>query len=647
MPASPSETRPGPASNATASVTLDTRRSARLRSLHPGPLAEDLPLLRSGQVIGRDAGQADLIHAGPNVSRRHAWIGQTGEACWVIRDLASLNGVFVNGQRIEGECRLESGDAIGLGQGQSPDFEFNLTGAPAQRTRTLTGEGPWQIGRNPDSDIALPADLSVSDRHAILHRTEPGLEVRDLGSRNGLWQGGQRSRLIRLKPGDAFMLGHHRLRWVDSAGSDITLELTSLGQAIGLRLDTVSIATHETAEPIELAPGQLHRLQLPRTADHGALMHSLGRDGLIDGKLFSQPWLAEQIDRQRDRVALVENDPGRPPAMTLIRWLHDEALLRLGPDLAERERALVIATTLEALGLSETHSHRLEQLDRLDSALSLVAAGLLTRPGLLVLDARSAALDADDEQALVERLRSLAGTSLTLVVLSGENGIPLRYRPPLDNQRRPLRALRRRPHWSVLACLIRRALGALFRRPAAVASLLGLPVLLMVLMQQVLDLRSGVLAAQAVLLICSPLAALSLGAAREGVPRSLIHRFGLLPDHAAAQALLATSTVLIQFLLCVGLATSLLPPDVWTLASGSGVLLSAAAGMTLGVFARTASQGHAPVALLLASLAGTCQAAWVLPLQLGPLSLLGWTALWSGLALLLGARHRLSRAGSP
>jgi hypothetical protein len=443
------------------------------------------------------------------------------------------------------------------------------------------------------------------------------------------------------------MLGHHRLRWLDTAGPEIVLELSSLGQAIGLRLDQVSIATHETAEPIELAPGQLHRLQLPRSADHGALMHSLGRDGLIDGELFSQAWLAEQIDRQRDRVALVEHDPDRPPAMTLDRWLSDEALLRLGPDVAEGERALVIATTLEALGLSEAHSQRLDQLDRLDSALSLVAAGLLTRPGLLVLDARSAALDADDELAMVERIKPLAGTSLTLVVLSGENGIPLRYRPPLDNQRRPLRSLLRRPHWSILACLTRRALGVLFRRPAAVTSLVGLPVLLMMSMQQVLDLRSGVVAAQAVLLICSPLAALALGVAREGVPRSLIHRFGLLPDQAIVQSLLAAGTVVIQFLLCVGLATSLLPLDVWTLASGSEVLLSAAAGMTLGLLARTASQGHRQMALLLASLAGTCQAAWVLSLQPGPLSLLGWTALWSGLALLLGARHRLSRAGSP
>jgi len=644
MPSTPPETRPGQASNTAASVTLDTRRSARLRSLHPGPLVEDLPLLRSGQVIGRDASQTDLIHAGPNVSRRHAWIGQVNEARWVIRDLGSLNGVFVNAERIEGECHLASGDVIGLGQGQAPDFEFNLTGAPVHRQRTLKGEGPWQIGRNPECDITLPADLSVSDRHATIKRIGPALEVRDLGSRNGLWQGGRRSSLVRLKAGDAFMLGHHRLRWVDSAGPDIILELASLGQAIGLRLDQASIATHESAAPIELAPGQLHRLQLPRDADHGALMHSLGRDGLIDGKLFSQPWLAEQIDRQRDRVALVEHDPDRPPGMTLLGWLNDEALLRLGPDVAEGERVLLIATSLEALGLSEVHSHRLDQLDALESALSQVAAGLLTRPGLLVFDARSAALGPDDDTALVQRLKPLAGTSLTLVVLSGKNGIPLRYRPPRDNQRRPLRSLLRRPDLSVLGCLIRRALGALFRRPAAVTSLVGLPVLLMVLMQQVLELRSGVVTAQAVLLICSPLAALALGAAREGVPRSLIHRFGLLPDQAIVQALLAAGAVVIQFLICVGLATSLLPLDVWTLASGSEVLLSAAAGMTLGLLARTASQGHRQMALLLASLAGTGQAAWVLSMQPGPLGLLGCALSWAGLTLFLGARQRQASA---
>lgn len=71
-------------------------------------------------VIGR-ASACELRLDDPTVSRKHCLIDAGGEAVWV-RDLDSLNGTFVNGQRIgtEAELRplreLHDGDRLHVGK---------------------------------------------------------------------------------------------------------------------------------------------------------------------------------------------------------------------------------------------------------------------------------------------------------------------------------------------------------------------------------------------------------------------------------------------------------------------------------------------------------------------------------------------------
>jgi hypothetical protein len=63
-------------------------------------------------VIGRSR-DADLMLDDPNVSRRHAELRRQ-EGAWVVADLASTNGVKVNGRRVA-EQALNPGDEITVG----------------------------------------------------------------------------------------------------------------------------------------------------------------------------------------------------------------------------------------------------------------------------------------------------------------------------------------------------------------------------------------------------------------------------------------------------------------------------------------------------------------------------------------------------
>jgi hypothetical protein len=72
------------------------------------------PLTTDSVVLGREEG-VDISLRDPEVSRQHARVSwQSGT--YVLEDLGSTNGTFLNGMQITGQRPLRPGDSIGLGQ---------------------------------------------------------------------------------------------------------------------------------------------------------------------------------------------------------------------------------------------------------------------------------------------------------------------------------------------------------------------------------------------------------------------------------------------------------------------------------------------------------------------------------------------------
>ncbi|MGI8558562.1 MAG: FHA domain-containing protein [Solirubrobacteraceae bacterium] len=80
--------------------------------------------------IGRSL-SATVRFDDPTVSRRHALIVQGDEGARLLDD-RSLNGVFVNGERVQ-ECELRDGDEIMIGRYRL--HYLVIVGAPAQTAR--------------------------------------------------------------------------------------------------------------------------------------------------------------------------------------------------------------------------------------------------------------------------------------------------------------------------------------------------------------------------------------------------------------------------------------------------------------------------------------------------------------------------------
>lgn len=89
---------------------------AYLRYTMPGQNPKVHQLIKDVTVIGRSA-QVDVPLVDDNASRQHCqvrkWAGK-----YVVEDLQSKNGTFVNGAKIVSEHPLNDGDLIAVGDTQ-------------------------------------------------------------------------------------------------------------------------------------------------------------------------------------------------------------------------------------------------------------------------------------------------------------------------------------------------------------------------------------------------------------------------------------------------------------------------------------------------------------------------------------------------
>ena len=76
---------------------------------------EEYVLTQAVTVLGRGPNN-DIVFADPEISRQHTQIIREDEGEYIIKDLGSTNGSFVNGRRVAGSAPLHHGDTINLGE---------------------------------------------------------------------------------------------------------------------------------------------------------------------------------------------------------------------------------------------------------------------------------------------------------------------------------------------------------------------------------------------------------------------------------------------------------------------------------------------------------------------------------------------------
>ncbi|QDU75092.1 Transcriptional regulatory protein EmbR [Bremerella volcania] len=121
-------------------------------------------------IIGRNATCNLTVESG-RVSREHAEVIRHGSG-YLIRDLRSTNGVYINGEQID-EHLLVDGDTVSIA-----DFEFDFhcpSAATTRQTVTLAMEDRAQAAQPAEDPHLLIQALRTVNQWSGLNRIDPGL----------------------------------------------------------------------------------------------------------------------------------------------------------------------------------------------------------------------------------------------------------------------------------------------------------------------------------------------------------------------------------------------------------------------------------------------------------------------------------------
>ncbi|MDC1142205.1 FHA domain-containing protein [Planctomycetota bacterium] len=221
--------------------------------------------LSQAMIFGRSEKHSNVVVKDNRLSRAHCRMEQQDDDTWMVADLGSQNGTFVNGRRVK-ECMIKAGDVIRIG---AVDMLFEVTGGPGgatvmagvesgrmppsssneldladdgiakptinavEGTRTVVApaalvllKGTLQdklhpltadvftIGRKKDNHLCLEGDGKSSGHHANIRKDGENWIVEDLGSTNGVSVNGQQIEgPTILKTGSKLVVGQQMFRF--------------------------------------------------------------------------------------------------------------------------------------------------------------------------------------------------------------------------------------------------------------------------------------------------------------------------------------------------------------------------------------------------------------------------------------------------
>jgi pSer/pThr/pTyr-binding forkhead associated (FHA) protein len=252
-----------------------------------------IPFTRAVTLVG-SRHNARLHLLSRSVSKAHALIVQS-HGWFYVRDLASRNGVFVNGTRIR-EHDLRDGDELDIGsfkfryvaggRGRKPippaPAQLEVAGAPVALP---IDERVVLIGRRPSCDIPLLED-SVSTAHAVVFESNGRHYVRDLGSRTGTRVNGKPVHQHELEFGEVIEVGETTITYARLPAAEVeelALEAVSAPILPVVAPPSIEIEVLDRVaapEPMELASHVSS--DAPESAEAGLVHDTTGPTGDIE-----------------------------------------------------------------------------------------------------------------------------------------------------------------------------------------------------------------------------------------------------------------------------------------------------------------------------------------------------------------------------
>ena len=331
---------------------IGEERSLNIRLiLVKGPMpGEEFKLTDDEYTVGRDPTNSWTLDYNA-VSRHHAKFTKRGNS-YLLEDLGSSNGTFVNGEKISGVFLLSGGEEIGFGnsvmarfevakppraeEAQSPDSLLaTKINEPGGLGKTTIGEMLPSIGAPPKLSVAIagsaPASYTLSKQKLTFGRGENNdiVIASPVVSRNhGYFEktsAGNYQIVVLPEAGNAVFLDGYPVSSPSTLTNDANIRIG--GQVPGLMVSMVYLSPSEAAASIaaEITFGDKTVIQIGRAPEN---------DVVLDVSQVSK--FHAQIEKVGQRYKVKDLDSTNGTFVNDIRitaetWLSPNDTVRIGP----------------------------------------------------------------------------------------------------------------------------------------------------------------------------------------------------------------------------------------------------------------------------------------------------------------------------
>ena len=383
---------------------------------------QDIPIPDSRLLLGRASGKGRFAIDHSSISETHAEVSVAPDGRATLNDLQSLNGTFVNGERITSKG-LEEGDLVQLGACESYLLLFRDSRPRAQKLSEIDlKQDVIRLGRSPSNTIRLEHP-TVSAVHAEIRKINGSFELIDLESRNGTFVNGVRIQSKVLQMRDRISLGAMQFvfngQQFEQQADGTRIRLV----AQQLRTEVPDFQTGRTLRLLDdislvLDPCEFVGLLGPSGAGKSTLMDALnGFRPASQGKVWlNDRSLYEYLKVLRSLIGYLPQEDILHRALTVRECLFYSARLRLPDDYTEAEIRSRVTDVIHDLELSERADNCIHQLSGGQRKRVSLGIELLSKPSLLFVDEPTAGQDPRTEAKLMELFREIANKGATVVI---------------------------------------------------------------------------------------------------------------------------------------------------------------------------------------------------------------------------------------
>ena len=387
-------------------------------------------------VIGRINHGADIEIDDTSASRKHGVILNKDDSIF-IKDTNSVNGIYINGNRIQPETltEIKCGDEIKI---VSEYLNLTKNGEETEKTHIqkrasqqesfsfknkLIKKETLIIGRSTTCDLIVE-DPTVSRKHAKLSYENNDFWIQDLGSKNRTYLNGREIRnKTQVKDTDIITISFHSINLIEGlkdlknqkvAISAVSIKKTYPNGKVGLQ--PLSLDIEKSSFIALMGPSGCGKSTLLKclNGENPATMGNVYIHGLS---------IIEHFNLIKKKIGYVPQDDIIHGELSVYDTLYYAAKLRLPDDTSDDEINRRIDKVIGNLNLDQDKKKDIRTIPVRDLSGGQrkrisIAVELLTEPTILFLDEPTSPLDPETIENFLKSLQKLSKEGTTIIMVT-------------------------------------------------------------------------------------------------------------------------------------------------------------------------------------------------------------------------------------